>query len=158
MVHNTAQGRDSIRELSYGGDSVVRLDTDSSLNLSKFNFTSCDDESVVETLEMISFLTPSHFSTPKKSLVASPKSKSKVHPSQQPKRKFVSKLPRAVKPKKETTKEQMEKMFASFVEDEPRTPRKMRRSNIGRLVSLSKTPEQAMKSIQKQIELHNSFF
>ena len=153
MVH--VDGRDSIRELSCGKDSILQLDTHSNLNLSKFNFTSCDDKNVMETLEMISILTPpSLSSTPKKS----PATSLKMKPPQQPKRKFVSKIPRPVKPKKETTKEQMEKMFSPFVEAEPKTPRKMRRSNIGRLVDMSKTPEQAMKAIQKQIELHNSFF
>lgn len=75
------------------------------------------------------------------------------------KKKFISKIPRPTKQhdKLDLTKK-LNKIFAPFVDDEPKTPRKMRRSNIGRLVQMHSTPEKAAEEIRKMIQLHNSFF
>jgi hypothetical protein len=136
-------------------DSIFELSTNSNLNPSKFNFTSYDDRSIAAKVEEISLAQQGE--TPIS--IPNPLSKPLPKPSPKRKRKFISKIPRPVqRATKETTVEAMNKLFAPFVADEPRTPRQMRRSNIGRLVGMTRTPEQAMKVIRSQIELHKSFF
>ena len=139
-------------------DSIIELSTNSNLNPSKFNFTSYDDRSIVAKVEEIALdvaMPPCEPPMPSPNPLPKPLSK----PSPQRKRKFISKIPRPIqRAPKETTVEKMNKLFAPFVADEPRTPRQMRRSNIGRLVGMTRTPEQAMKVIRSQIELHKSFF
>ena len=80
-------------------------------------------------------------------------------PKARPQKKFVSKIPRPTKKlDKVDLTEKLNKIFAPFVADEPKTPRKMRRSNIGRMVQMHSTPEKATEEIRKMIQLHNSFF